>query len=137
MAHPERTRRGAVPGAADIKEHGLDGAVKEMWQDSLDMEHEEAWYELGFDADGTAAAVSLPARNPTVAVIGFVGVAPSHRGKGYAASAVNRSTKILTNVGAEVIRGDCDTANIGMVRGFERGGYSNFVNRKEYSKKLN
>ncbi|KAJ6785766.1 hypothetical protein PWT90_06611 [Aphanocladium album] len=121
---------------ADVKEMGLSGAVKEMWQDSLDMEHEEAWYELGFDADGTAAAVSLPSRNPTVAVIGFVGVAPSHRGKGYAASVVARSTKILTEAGAEQIRGDCDTANLGMVRGFERGGYSNFVNRTEYSKKL-
>lgn len=121
---------------ADVEKLGLRGAAEELWKDSLDMDHQDAWLELGFDADGTAAAVSLPARNPTVAVIGFVGVSPRHRGKGYGASVVVRGTRILAAAGAEVIRGDCDTANMAMVRGFERSGYSNFANRKEYSKQL-
>lgn len=121
---------------ADVDKLGLRGAAEELWQDSLDMEHEAAWYELGFAADGTAAVVSLPSRNPTTAVIGFVGVAPQHRGNGYSASVIARSTRILVAAGAELIRGDCDTANVAMARGFERGGYRNFVNRKEYSKKL-
>lgn len=122
---------------ADVDKLGVRGAAEELWKESLDMEHEDAWYELGFEADGTVAAVSLPSRNPTMAVIGFVGVAPRHRGKGYAASVVVRSTRILAESGAEAIRGDCDTGNPAMARGFVRGGYSNFANRREYSKQLN
>lgn len=121
---------------AEVKQFGLRGAAEELWKDSLDMEHEDVWYEIGFEADGTAAAVSLPSRNPTMAVIGFVGVSPAHRGKGYSASVVVRSTRILAEAGADAIRGDCDTSNLAMVRGFERGGYCNFANRKEYSKQL-
>lgn len=122
---------------ADVAEYGVRGAAEELWKESLDMEHEDSWYEIGFDADGNAAAVSLPGRNPTMAVIGFVGVSPKHRGKGYAASVIVRSTKILAEAGAEAIRGDCDNANVGMVRGFERGGFRNFTNRKEFKKQLN
>lgn len=122
---------------AEVDKFGLRGAAEEIWKDSLDMEHMNTWFELGFDADGSAAAVSLPSRNPTVAVIGFVGVSPQHRGKGYSASVVVRGTRILARAGAEVIRGDCDTVNLAMVRGFERAGYRNFVNRKEYSKRFN
>lgn len=115
---------------------GLRGAAKEVWQGSLGMEHEDAWFELGFDADGTAAAISLPSRTPSAAVIGFVGVSPRHRGKGYAASIVARGTRILAAAGAETVRGDCDSANIAMVRGFERAGYRNFADRREYRKVL-
>lgn len=122
---------------ADVEEHGLRGAAEELWKESLEMEHQDTWYELGFEADGTAAAVSLPSRNPTMAVIGFVGVSPKHRGKGYSASVVVRSTQILAAAGAEAIRGDCDTDNAAMARGFERGGHRNFMNRTEYNKQLN
>lgn len=121
---------------AAVDEHGLDGAALEVWKGSLGMEHEDTWFELGFAPDGTAAAISLPSRTPTAAVIGFVGVAPGHRGKGYSPAIVARGTAILAEAGAEVIRGDCDAANTAMVRGFERAGYRNFTNRTEYRKAL-
>lgn len=121
---------------ADVAELGLRGAAEELWKESEDMEHQDAWYEIGFDADGTAAAVSLPSRNPTMAVIGFVGVSPRHRNKGYSASVVVRSTRILAEAGADAIRGDCDTVNVAMSRGFQRAGYCNFMDRKEYQKQL-
>lgn len=121
---------------ATVDRLGLRGAAEEVWKGSLGMGHEDAWFELGFDPDGTAAAVSLPSRTPTSAVIGFVGVAPAHRGKGYATAIVARGTRILAEAGADVIRGDCDAGNIAMVRGFERGGYRNFTNRREYRKEL-
>ncbi|MEF2528543.1 MULTISPECIES: GNAT family N-acetyltransferase [Streptomyces] len=80
--------------------------------------------------------ISLPAQNPLVAVIGFVGVAPAHRGKGYAAAAVVRGTRILAAHGATEIRGDCDAANAAMAKAFLRAGYRVVANRREFSRPL-
>ncbi|MFE5615968.1 GNAT family N-acetyltransferase [Streptomyces sp. NPDC056524] len=94
------------------------------------------WWELGYDADGTVAVISLPAENPGFPVIGFVGVAPAHRGKGYATSVVIRGTRVLVAAGAREIRGDCDAANVAMAKAFERAGYVNFADRLEFARAL-
>ncbi|MFD3696943.1 GNAT family N-acetyltransferase [Streptomyces sp. NPDC058646] len=122
--------------AADVERYGARRAAEQLFADTPELEHEPQWREIGFDADGTPAVISLPAVNPTVAVIGFVGVAPAHRGKGYAASAVVRGTRILAANGAEEFRGDCDGANTAMAKAFARAGYENFADRLEFSRSL-
>ncbi|HEY1174910.1 MAG TPA: GNAT family N-acetyltransferase, partial [Phytomonospora sp.] len=82
---------------------------------------------------GSVAVISLPARNPGVPVIGFVGVSPDHRGKGYSASLVARGSQLLVANGATEIRGDCDAGNMAMYKGFQRAGYVNFADRRAYS----
>ncbi|GIG64049.1 GNAT family N-acetyltransferase [Phytomonospora endophytica] len=118
---------------ADVRKLGLRGAAELLLEDMSDMEHEPEWFELGYDETGSVAAVSLPARNPSFPVIGFVGVSPDHRGKGYSASIVARGTQILVANGATEIRGDCDAGNVAMYKGFERSGYVNFADRRAYS----
>ncbi|MGK5672145.1 GNAT family N-acetyltransferase [Micromonospora sp. URMC 106] len=122
--------------AADVAELGPRGAAELLWTESLAFHHEPHWYEIGHDADGSAAAISLPAHSPTYPVIGFVGVAPRHRGNGYAAATVARGTHLLAAAGATEIRGDCDADNIAMVRGFERAGYDAFAQRLEFRRRL-
>lgn len=85
--------------------------AEELWNDSLSYEHSPQWYEIGFDVEGNAAAISLPARSPSFPVIGFVGVASAHRGHGYANAVVARGTQILVAAGATEIRGECSAAN--------------------------
>lgn len=121
---------------ADIAKLGLRGAAELLMSDMNEFEHEPHWYELGFDASGEAVAASLPARNPAFPVIGFVGVAPAGRGKGYSTAVVIRGTHILADAGATDIRGDCDAGNIGMYKGFLRAGYDNFADRKAYSREI-
>ncbi|MEV0651147.1 mycothiol acetyltransferase [Phytomonospora sp. NPDC050363] len=117
----------------DVAELGLRGAAELILKDMSDMEHEPEWFELGYDESGDVAVVSLPARNPSYPVIGFVGVSPGHRGKGYSASVVARGTQILIANGATEIRGDCDAGNVAMYKGFESAGYVNFASRREFS----
>ncbi|MEV4949391.1 GNAT family N-acetyltransferase [Streptomyces sp. NPDC053755] len=121
---------------ADVKRWGARQAAARLFEETAELRHEPAWWEIGYDADGSPAVISLPAENPSVAVIGFVGVAPAHRGKGYAASAVVRGTRILAANGAEEIRGDCDAANTAMAKAFTRAGYENFADRLEFSRPL-
>ncbi|MGY0231757.1 mycothiol acetyltransferase [Longispora urticae] len=121
---------------ADIAEHGLRGAAELNFRDMLDMEHQPDWYEIGYDADGLPAALSLPARNPSFAVIGLVGVAPTHRGRGYSTDVVVRGLHVLAATGETEVRGDCDAANLGMFRSFVKAGFVNFADRKMFARKL-
>lgn len=121
---------------ADIRKLGLRGAAELLMEDSKGLEYRPEWYEIGYDDTGAAAVASLPARNPGFPVIGFVGVSPDHRGKGYAASVVARGTKILVENGATEIRGDCDAANVGMFKGFVKSGYANFADRRAFRAEL-
>ncbi|MEV4760345.1 GNAT family N-acetyltransferase [Micromonospora sp. NPDC049559] len=121
---------------AEIAEHGLPGAAERNVTDMLELDHEPDWYEIGYDRQGRRVALSMPARAPSSAVIGLVGVTPAGRGHGYATAAVARGTQILAASGATEIRGDCDASNIGMFRAFERAGYRNFANRKMFSRDL-
>ncbi|MFD7257749.1 GNAT family N-acetyltransferase [Streptomyces sp. NPDC059874] len=122
--------------ADDVRTHGAREAAERLFEETAELAHEPGWWEIGYDADGTPAVISLPARNPSVHVIGFVGVAPAHRGKGYAASAVVRGTRILAANGAAEIRGDCDAANTAMAKAFTRAGYENFADRLEFGRAL-
>ncbi|MFC9385402.1 GNAT family N-acetyltransferase [Streptomyces venezuelae] len=122
--------------AADVRQHGARRAAELLFEETAELKHEPAWWELGYDADGTVAVISLPAENPAFPVIGFVGVAPAHRGKGYATSVVIRGTRVLVAAGATEIRGDCDAANVAMARAFERAGYENFAARLEFARTL-
>ncbi|MFD9408194.1 GNAT family N-acetyltransferase [Streptomyces sp. NPDC059989] len=122
--------------AADVQRHGLRRAAELLFEETAELRHEPDWWEIGYDADGTPAVVSLPAENPSVPVIGFVGVIPAHRGKGYAVSVVRRSTRVLAANGATEVRGDCDRANVAMARAFRSAGYENFAARLEFSRPL-
>jgi RimJ/RimL family protein N-acetyltransferase len=122
--------------AADVRRDGPRKAAELLFAETAQLHHEPQWWEIGYAPDGRPAAISLPAHSPSFPVIGFVGVSPAHRGEGYAASAVARGTRILAAAGATEIRGDCDAANIAMYKAFQRGGYENFADRREFLRAL-
>ena len=120
----------------EVAERGPRGAAQLNFDDMREMDHQPQWYEIGYNADDRAVAVSLPARNAGSAVIGLVGVASTYRGHGYASAVVARGAHILVAHGATEIRGDCDAANVGMAKAFERAGFTNFANRKMFRRPL-
>nr|WP_308801058.1 GNAT family N-acetyltransferase [Streptomyces polyasparticus] len=132
----------ALPTSADARlaalvgEHGDRGAAQQLLADMEALAYEPRWWEIGHAPDGGPAALSLPARNPSVAVIGMVAVSPAYRGRGYAGAVVARGTRVLLDSGAQEIRGDCDAGNVAMVKAFERAGYENFAERQEFLRRL-
>jgi GNAT superfamily N-acetyltransferase len=129
---------GTLEGTADswltelITDDGLHGAGERIFQLMMAFDHQDEWYELAFDAAGNAVGASMPARNPTEAVIGHVGVTPAHRRRGYATAVVARGVAILAAAGEKSIAGDCDASNTGIARAFATNGFQNFVNRREF-----
>jgi ribosomal protein S18 acetylase RimI-like enzyme len=59
---------------------------------------------------------TLSASRVSSAVIAYVAVVPSHRGRSLARHLVHRGTEQLLESGAMKIRGDCDRDNVAMVK---------------------
>jgi ribosomal protein S18 acetylase RimI-like enzyme len=118
--------------ARNVQERGLFGAARADYVDYQGLEHEPEWWELAYTEDGALAGVIMVGKNPSVAVIAYVGVVPDQRGRGLAQQLVQRGTELLVAGGADEIRGDCDRDNVGMVKAFERAGYEQFARRRTY-----
>jgi RimJ/RimL family protein N-acetyltransferase len=116
----------------NIEEHGLLGAARTDFREYEELEHQPEWWEVAYTEDGERAGVIIPASNPSMAVIGYVGIVPEHRGRGLASQLVRRGTEQLVKSGASEIGGDCDRGNLGMVKAFERAGYERVARRRTY-----
>jgi RimJ/RimL family protein N-acetyltransferase len=119
-----------------IDERGTHGAARADFLDYQGMEHLPEWWELAYTDDGALAGVIMVARNPSSAVIAFVGIVPEQRGRGLAQQLVQRGTEQLLESGTNEIRGDCDLDNVGMVKAFERAGYEQFARRRSYQRAI-
>jgi RimJ/RimL family protein N-acetyltransferase len=115
----------------EVQERGARGAARAYLDDHTALEHQPEWFELGFAGDELVVVI-MGARNPTSAVIAYVGVVPAQRGRGFAAALVHRGSERLAAAGATEIRGDCDRDNIAMAKAFERAGYEQFARRRSF-----
>ena len=79
----------------------------------------------------------MPAGTPTFVSIGYIGVVPERRGRGYVNDLLARGTETLLRVGnGQVLRADTDVDNAPMAAAFERAGYRRFATRREYEIRL-
>jgi RimJ/RimL family protein N-acetyltransferase len=115
----------------EVERHGAAEAARRYLEDHEALEHRPEWFELGYACDELAGVI-MGARNPTSAVIAYVGVVPEQRGRGFAAALVRRGTSRLAAAGATEVRGDCDRDNVAMARAFERAGYTRFARRRSF-----
>ena len=105
-----------------IAEQGVLGAARADFTDSQGMDHRPEWWELAYTADGALVGVIMAARNPTSAVIAYVGVVPEQRGRGMAAELVRWGANTLLATGATEIRGDCGPGQPRHDQGVRAGG---------------
>jgi ribosomal protein S18 acetylase RimI-like enzyme len=120
----------------NIEELGTAEAARADFHDYQEMEYRLEWWELAYTEDDALAGVIMAARNPSSAVIAYVGVAPEQRGRGLAPHLVRRGTERLLESGVTEVRGDCDRDNVGMVKAFERAGFEQFARRRSYQRVL-
>ncbi|GAA4086799.1 GNAT family N-acetyltransferase [Nonomuraea soli] len=94
-----------------------------MYQDNFRGERD--WWRLAFTPDGELVGLALPSANNGGPIVGYIGVVPEHRGKGYVSELLDEITRFHAARGAEVVRADTDFANVPMAKAFERAGYVN------------
>ncbi|MGW3521085.1 GNAT family N-acetyltransferase [Streptomyces hydrogenans] len=106
-----------------IEEGGLDRAA----QEELDFFHwcpsPREWWQLAHTPEGELAGIHIPAHNPSGPTIGFIGVLPEQRGRGYAYDLLAECTHFLVEQGAESISGATDRGNFPMAANFAKAGF--------------
>ncbi|MEV0124014.1 GNAT family N-acetyltransferase [Streptomyces sp. NPDC050703] len=105
------------------EEGGLDRAA----QEELDFFHwcpsPREWWQTAYTPEGDLAGIHIPAHNPSGPTIGFIGVVPEQRGRGYAYDLLAECTHFLVEQGAESVTGATDRGNFPMAAHFTRAGF--------------
>jgi RimJ/RimL family protein N-acetyltransferase len=129
--------RQVLDGTLDATSSKTANAVGPREQARLDvafyrdkMTGERGWWRVAQTRDGEPVGFGVPSRNSELPVVGYLGVVPEHRGRGYVGDILAEITRVLVaEAGADTIHADTDLANQPMARAFERAGYRNFARR--------
>jgi RimJ/RimL family protein N-acetyltransferase len=119
-----RAHRGSLDAHAQrvIAESGLDAAAAEDLEILRLMPSPREWWRLAA-ADGDVVGLTVPSRNYTDPVIGYVAVLPEHRGHGYSYDLLVEATHLLVAEGADRIVANTDVTNLPMAATFAKVGY--------------
>ena len=74
----------------------------------------------------------MPAATMSWGTIGYIGVVPEQRGRGYIDDLLARGTATLLGGNDQAIEADTDVSNTPMADAFRRAGYDEFASRREY-----
>ena len=103
---------------------GPDRQAREDMDIYLAMPGDRDWWRLAYRAaDGQLAGMILPNRNTDGAVVGYLGVIPGLRGRGYINDLVAQTTRFHAGRGEARIAATTDIANRPMVTAFGHAGY--------------
>ncbi|MFB7981807.1 GNAT family N-acetyltransferase [Streptomyces vinaceus] len=106
-----------------MEEGGLDQAA----QEELDFFHwcpsPREWWQVARTPEGDLAGIHIPAHNPSGPTIGFIGVVPEQRGRGYAYDLLAECTHVLVEQGAQYVSGATDRGNFPMAANFAKAGF--------------
>ena len=112
---------------------GPEAAARSLFDLLRHFEYDPAWWELAYTRAGDLAGLLMPAQTGTMHTIGYIGVTPPWRGRGYSDALLLRAATTLHQAGATTIRTDVDTGNLPMANAFRRTGYRQFATRREYT----
>ncbi|MCO1576118.1 GNAT family N-acetyltransferase [Crossiella sp. SN42] len=82
----------------------------------------ETWL-LAYTPAGELAGITVPGHTPTDPVVGYVGVVPEQRGRGYAFDLLVEATQVHAAAGVDRIVAATDQTNTPMAATFARAGY--------------
>ncbi|MCM2425563.1 GNAT family N-acetyltransferase [Streptomyces sp. RKAG337] len=108
---------------AEIEKNGHEAAAREALEFLDWFPSPRDWWRLAYTPGGELAGIHIPARNPANWVIGYLGVLPEQRGRGYAYDLLVECTHDLVERGAERIAAATDQGNFPMAANFAKAGY--------------
>jgi hypothetical protein len=117
---------------AERQRIGAATATRVLFDKLREMEWKPDWWELAIDNAGDLVGLIMPTLGPTMGTIGYIGVVPEHRGRGYVNDLLARGTATLMRCNAPVLRADTDLENVPMAAAFARGGWHALGTRREF-----
>ncbi|MFD8699054.1 dihydrofolate reductase family protein [Kitasatospora purpeofusca] len=102
---------------------GAEAAAQEEVDFYLGCPGERSWWRIARTPDGEVAGLALPSATPYNRNVGYLGVVPELRGRGYVDDVLAEITRVQVEAGAELITATTDTDNAPMAAAFARAGY--------------
>ena len=99
----------------------------------LDAPGRREWWRTAHTPDGVLVGLAIPSATEYHRNVGYLGVLPEARGRGYGAEILAEITRIHAAEGAEKITATTDLGNLPMATGFHRAGYRNTATRVFFS----
>lgn len=119
---------------SEIDEYGAYKQAWMLWEELSRMEHEPSWWQIAYLEDEVVGFV-MPTCSPGAGTIGYIGVVPEQRGKGFIDDLLAQGTRTLLEAGSTLINTDTDVNNEPMIDAFLHAGYVQFARRQEYALK--
>lgn len=116
----------------ETRDISLQNQALEYFNTLKAFKYQPTWWQLAYTLDQTVVGLIMPIENDGGPVIGYIGVLPKHRGKGYVNDLLNQGTLTLKSNGATRIRADADINNLPTIRAFKRAKYQQFASRRQY-----
>jgi len=104
---------------------GAEATARESLQFYLDRPGKREWWRLAHTPDGALAGLAIPSATPYARNVGYLGVVPELRGRGYVSEILAAITRFHAAEGAERITATTDLGNRPMAKAFARAGYRN------------
>jgi RimJ/RimL family protein N-acetyltransferase len=117
----------------DRAEYGAEHTARTLYALLQTMDYDPAWWQLAYGDTGELVGLVMPAATVSWGTIGYIGVVPEQRGRGYIDDLLARGTAILAARSGQDIIADTDVANAPMANAFRRAGYTQFATRREYN----
>ncbi|MFJ4713522.1 GNAT family N-acetyltransferase [Streptomyces sp. NPDC088785] len=112
---------------------GREAAARENLAFYLDRPGAREWWRLAHTPDGALAGLAIPSATPYHRNVGYLGVVPELRGRGYVSEILAAITRFQAEDGADRVTATTDLANHPMAAAFARAGYRNTETRINFS----
>jgi RimJ/RimL family protein N-acetyltransferase len=107
----------------DIAGLGADRQAREDLEFYRSCPGERSWWRLVETAAGELVGLAIPSATPYHRNVGYLGVVPELRGRGYGDDILGEITRVHAAAGADRITATTDVVNIAMAAAFDRAKY--------------
>jgi RimJ/RimL family protein N-acetyltransferase len=110
---------------ANLAVKGVDATAREEMDFYLRAPGKREWWRIAYTHDGEVAGMAIPSATSYNVNVGYLGVVPEFRGRGYVDEVLGEITRIHAANGEPRITGTTDVGNAPMAAAFGRAGYRN------------
>ncbi len=108
----------------DVATYGIERAAELQLEGLHWFPSPRDWWQLAYSGSGDLVGVIVPARNFTMPTIGYLGVVPEQRGRGYVNDLLAEMAWRLSELApGEEVGADTDFGNVPMAKAFTRAGF--------------
>jgi len=110
---------------ANLAARGVDATAREEMDFYLGAPGKREWWRIAYTREGEVAGMAIPSATPYNVNVGYLGVVPEFRGRGYVDEVLAEITRLHAANGESRITATTDLGNAPMAAAFGRAGYRN------------